>query len=85
MSLTAVGAWLKISYFAVVLAIAVYGVLTLAMQNCSMRVWLKCKGEVSLALGTLGVLMFIVSRQPYAATLLFVFLIIKALAYIKCR
>ncbi len=84
-SLSAIAVWLKSAYFAVVSASAVCGVLTLALQNCGARIWVKYKGEVSLTLGALGVLLFTVSRQPYAATLLFAFLIIKVLAYIKCR
>ena len=83
MELSAVSMYLKIAYFVFIAVIVVWGVLSLAMQNATKTFWVKCKSKVSLVLSAIGVLMLIVSLQPYAAVYLFVFLIIKALMLIK--
>ena len=85
LSLNGVQLWLKIAYFAVVTTLAIFGVLTLALQNCTARAWRTCKSGASLVLGVLAVLLFILSRMPYAAALLFIFLTVKTLILIKCR
>ena len=82
-ALDGVQPYLKISYFAVVILVAVIGVLTLALQNCQAASWLKCKTTVSLTLGAILVLLFIISSQPYAAVFAFVLLVVKTLLLIK--
>jgi hypothetical protein len=59
------------------------GILTLALQNCQWVAWVKSKTMISLMLGAIAVLVFIVSSQPYAAVFAFVLLVIKALMLIK--
>lgn len=81
--LDGIAPYLRASYFAVVTAITVFGVITLAMQGCRLTLWQKNKSQISLILNSLGVLLFIISSQPYAAALLFIFLIIKAVMLIK--
>lgn len=71
--------WLKTSFFVVVIAMIITGVLTLALQNCTRACWVQNKSGVSLLCSAVGVFLFIISRQPYAAGIAFVFLIIKAL------
>ena len=71
--------WLKTSYFVVVIAMIITGVLTLALQNCTRACWVQNKSGASLLCNAVGVFLFIISRQPYAAGIAFVFLIIKAL------
>jgi transcriptional regulator with XRE-family HTH domain len=78
LSLVVVPSYLKISYFAIVTAMIAAGILTLALQNCQQVFWLKCKTKISLLLGVLAVLIFIISLQPYAAVFAFVLLAIKA-------
>ena len=75
--------YLKVTYFAVVIMMAVMGALTLALQNCGAMVWVRGKTPISLALGALAALLFIISSQPYAAVFAFVLLAIKALMLIK--
>lgn len=70
--------WLKAAYFAVVLAIIAVGVFALATQNTARKSW-----AVSLGCNAFGALLFILSRQPYAAAFLFIFLTIKAFLLIK--
>ena len=83
LSLNGVQLYLKITYIAVVAAITLEGILTLILQNCRATFWLKSKTPISLSLGTLSVLIFIISSQPYAAVYAFVLLTIKALLLIK--
>ena len=75
--------YLRIAYYAVIACLVVFGVLTLALQNCQFPFWVQNKRKISLILNTIGTLLFIVSQQPYAAVFLFVFLVIKALLLTK--
>ena len=83
LSLGGIPAYLRGSYVAAVLGLVLWGVLTLALQNCQKEFWLQNKSKISLLLSTLGVLLFILGRQPYAAVFLFLFLAIKALLLIR--
>ena len=82
-ALDVVQPYLKISYFAVVIASIVIGILTLALQNCQWLAWVKSKTTVSLALGAIAVLVFMISAQPYPAVFAFALLAMKALMLIK--
>lgn len=73
LSLTGAPGYLKAAYLLVVTGMILLGILTLALQN----LWQENKVTLSLGLNTAGVLLMIISQQPYAATLLFVFLMIK--------
>ena len=75
--------YLKIAYLAALIAMIVMGILTLALQNCQAIAWMKSKTTVSLTLGAILVLIFMISSQPYAAVFAFVLLTIKALMLIK--
>jgi transcriptional regulator with XRE-family HTH domain len=81
------GAWiyLRAAYWVSVVSLILIGVLTLALQNCGNTLWLRCKNNLSVAINTLGVLLFIISQQPYAASFLFVFLMIKVILLNKKR
>lgn len=85
LNLSGISPWLKITYFSVVIGIVIWGILTLALQNCHKPFWIKCKNNVSLILNALGALLFIISSQPYVAVFLFIFLMIKVLMFIKKR
>ena len=76
---------LKVIYCVLVAAIFVFGVLTLALQSCSNKLWLQIKNKISLLLNTITAILFVLSLQPYAAVFLFVFLIIKVFSLIKNR
>lgn len=81
--LATVQPYLKIAYFAVVIAMMLIGVLTLALQNCKALPWVKSKTPLSLAGGVLAVFLFMISSQPYAAIFAFALLAIKAVMLIK--
>lgn len=83
LALRGVQPYLKAAYLAVVAIMIVMGILTLALQTCQATAWVKSKTAVSLSLGALSVLLFIISSQPYAALYAFVLLTIKALILIK--
>lgn len=78
------GPWFtKDTYLAVVLLTIVWGVATLALQNCHAGIWVKSKGIVSVLFSIFGVLLFITTLQPYAACFLFMFVIMKGALLIK--
>ena len=77
--------YLKAAYFTVVIGMFLAGVLALALQNCEKEFWLKNKTNISLMLGTVSVLLFVISSQPYAAVFAFVLLLVKVFILIKLR
>ena len=81
--LDGIAAYMKTAYFVTVLGMIIWGVVTLALQNWYAPRFLRCKNGVSLLWNGAGTLLFIVSRQPYAAALMFVFLMIKGLILMK--
>ena len=81
--LTKISVYLRIIYFVIVASITIFGVSTFILQNCQRRFWVRNKNKVSLFLGVIAALIFIISLQAYAATVLFFFLIIKVALIIK--
>ena len=85
LTLTEKSLWLMAAYFVIVIGTAAVGILTLALQNCQKTVWIRSKHKLSLLCGGIGTLLFMITLQPYAAVLSFLFLAIKALILIKRR
>ena len=83
LSLSDIQPYLKTAYIAFTGAMILLGIITLALQNCRQRLWTQSKSILSLALSAVGVCLFMISQQPYAAVFVFAFLIIKALMLIK--
>ena len=83
LSLSEISPYLKTAYFVAAVGMIVYGILTLALQNCYQAFWVKNKSKISLVLNVVGALLFIISSQPYAAAFLFIFLVIKVLMLVK--
>ena len=83
LALGGIATWLKVLYGVVVFGMAAWGVLTLALQGNQQVRWRQYKGKGSLVVNIVGVLLFIISLQPYAAAYLFMLLIIKAFMLIK--
>ena len=83
LSLNGIANYLQITYYAIVICIAVYGILTPAFQNCQRLFWVQNREKISLILNAVAVLLFIISSQVYAGVFLFIFLAIKALMLIK--
>lgn len=83
LALTEISLYLQIAYYVVVIGMIGWGVLNLVLQNCQNAFWVRHREKFSLAGSAVGVLVFIISSQPYAATFFFLFLIIKALLLMK--
>ena len=85
LSLNQISLFLRITYFIIVIATIIFGFLTITMQNCEFKFFVQYKTKISLILNIVGALTFIISLQPYAATLLFIFLIIKLFVLAKLK
>ena len=85
LTLTEIGLYLRTVYFALVIGMILLGVLNLALENDRCVFWLQNKSRVSLVWNAAGVFLFIISSQPYAGAFLFVFLVIKAIMFVKKR
>lgn len=83
LSLEKIAFYLKVAYFIFTAVAVIFGLLILSLQHLNKSFWIKNKLKISLIINTLGTLLFIISMQPYATVLLFVFLIIKVLLIIK--
>ena len=83
LALSDIQPYLKTAYIVFVGIMIVLGIIILALQNCSQRLWTQIKSVLSLTLSVVGVCLFIISQQPYAAVFVFAFLIIKALVLMK--
>lgn len=75
--------YVRAAYIVFVAFIIVVGILTLALQNCQAPFWVKIKTNLSLSLHMAAVLLFIVTRQPYAAAFVFCLLAVKAFLLVK--
>lgn len=83
LSLVGIEPYLQVIYYVVVLGLTLWGILTLALQNCHHVFWERSKRITSVAINVVGVLVFILSQQPYASVFVFLFLLIKVLLLIK--
>jgi len=70
LALNGISSYLIIAYWITVLGMMASGVLSFLLPD---------RKQISITVNALGALLFIISSQPYAAALLFVFLLIKLL------
>ena len=75
---------ISVSYTAVI-AIALFGVLELAMQNSRNPFWLRFELPVSSCLSVLAVLFFIMTRQPYVSSFMLCLLLLKGMLLVRRR
>lgn len=83
LALSNIAPYLMGAYITIIAGMILWGILTLALQNYNGKFWVNYKRRISFLLGGSGTLLFIVSMQPYAAALLFIFLSIKILIFVK--
>lgn len=83
LALTEIQPYLKWAYVAFTALMMVLGIGILALQNCRKVCWEKSKYPFSFALSGLGVCLFMISRQPYAAVFVFAFFMIKVFVLLK--
>lgn len=81
--LTTSSPYLKTIYFIAIFSMITFGILMLALQNYSGKIWQKANAYLSIGLSTVCVMLFIISSQPYAAELAFLFLFVKVLILLK--
>ncbi len=77
--------YLRVIYLLIAGGIILFGILTLTLQKCHRLFWVENKYKLSLILNAIGIAVFIISTQPYAAILLFIFFVIKCLLLLKPR
>ena len=75
--------YIKPLFLAAVISLTLCGITALALQNVQLPVWQRSREKASLCLSMVGVFLFVVGLQPYAAVFAFVLLVIKALLLIK--
>ena len=78
LALTHVQPYLKAAYFAILILSVLMGIAQLALQNVRSAFWTKYKSRFSLLCSVSAALLFIISRQTYAAAMAFVFVLMKA-------
>ena len=83
LSLAGIAPYLKLGYGVAVAGVIIMGILTLALQNCENSFWVCNKSKLSMLLNVVGVILFVISQQPYAATYLLIYLIIKVCMLVK--
>ena len=83
MNFSGIPMYIKVSYFTIIIGIVLSGIAVLALQTICNKIWEQSKHKISLALTIFGILLFIISRQPYAAILLFIYLIVKTAVLLK--
>ena len=85
LALTEVSLYLRIAFVAAVISMSLFGVATLALQNCGWTFWTRNRRWLSLLINAAGAGLFIAGQQPYAAMLGFVFLQVKVWILVKQR
>ena len=83
LNLTEIQSYMRISYLLFVIGMILMGVLTLTLQSIHSVFGIQNKSRLSLVGNTIGVFLFIIGQQPYAAVFAFTFLMIKAVMLIK--
>lgn len=83
--LNGISPYLKVLYFVITILIIIIGVLRFVFLKLDFKFWNLSKNIISLGLSILGLLLFIFSRQTYAAFFLLVFLLIKGVLLFKLK
>ena len=83
LELSTVQPYIKTSFLVIIVLTALFGFLMLALQNVEAVFGTKNKSRVSLCLGILLLLTFILTQHPYAAVLSLFLLIIKIIVLTK--
>ena len=73
-----ISAYIKASYYFIIFALSIFGIIEISLQGVKSRTWSKIKLITSVLLGAVAVITFTVSLQPYPAILSFLLLSIKA-------
>ncbi len=85
LTLTEVSVYLKVAYWSMIDCVVLIGVAGLLLQDSEPFRWSRLKNKISILLHVILLFLFIISMQPYAGVLMFVFLIIKAFLLLKSK
>ena len=85
MSLVGVQTYLKAGYFALVIGMSIWGVLTLVLRSSTTGAWVRRQKAVSLVGNVMGLLLLVLSLQPYGALFLFTLLAMKVFWLYQAR
>lgn len=83
LGLTEIAPYLRTAYFVCISGMVLTGVLLLALQGCRHGIWQRSKYKLTFLFNGGGLLLFIVSLQPYGGVFLLLFLVIKVLLLVK--
>lgn len=83
LNLKGIGPYLRFAYWTIVLGMISTGILRFSLGNVRHSLWRKYRDRGSFFLHGLGVLLLMVSLQPYAAAFMFLFLVIKVMILLK--
>ncbi len=83
LALTGAAPYLRALYLALVLGQGAWGALCLVLCRLADDAWPKGRVWVSLMLNGAGALVMVISRQPYGATILLIYLLMKLLMMAK--
>ena len=75
--LSEISSYIKASFYTATLSSIIWGVLMLVLQNLKRSLLINFKFKISIVLSSIGILLYILTMQPYAAVFIFVFLLIK--------
>ena len=84
-SMTQASPWLRAACCAVIAGTMLWGIGLLALQGREQPLGSRAKTAISLALSTVCVMLFLISRHPYAAVFAFALLGCKVLFLLKKR
>ena len=85
LQLTDVSIYMKVIYVVLIVLFGVFGILQLAFQNIDHRFWKDKRNYVSLLMNIIGLLIFILGKQPYPAAFLLFALLIKGILMYKVQ
>ncbi len=71
------------TFFAIPISMSVFGIIEIMMQFFENEKWLNVSKTCSIILHATAILLFILARQPYVTSFLFMFFIIKVIIWIK--
>lgn len=83
LSLTGVQPYVMWLYGAAVLVSTGFGLASLCLMRCENPAWVRCSPAASVAVSIAAVVLFIITRQPYAAVFALLFMVIKGAMLMK--
>lgn len=83
--LTGISPWVKIVYIVIISITILNGLCGVVIANFNKTAWNRHRLVTGVILSILSVMIFIVTRQPYAGIVCFAFLVIKGFLIVKVK